>query len=113
MIGGDEERQPARRLERARGSWRKFIVRFCIHIVEVAKNPQLIIADFVFESRISAPALLLRIRARIEVEVKSRENTEGGPWTTVVEDVVGRWNQPAGVIRRRAKKTYPPYHVRR
>src|SRR5438309_570446 len=104
MIGRDVERQPARRLEIARGGWRKYIVRFGIHVIEVAKNPQLIIADFVLERRIPAPALLLWIRARIEVEVKSGENTGGGPRTTVVEDVVGRWNQPAGVIRRRAKK---------
>src|SRR5438876_6817405 len=54
------------------------------------------------------PTLLLRIRARVEVEVKPGENTEGGPRTTVVEDVVGRRDQSAGIIRRRAKKTYPP-----
>src|SRR5206468_5864011 len=73
--GGDEERLLTRGLEIARGGWRKYIVRFGIHIIEVAKNPQLIIADFVLERRIPAPALLLRIRARIEVKVKSGKQT--------------------------------------
>src|SRR5438552_12089865 len=112
MIGRDEKRQPTKHLKRAGGRRRKFIVRFCIHVVEVAKNPQLIIADFVLESRIPAPALLLRIRARIDVEVKPGQNTEGGPRRTVVEDIVGRWNQSVGIIRRRAKELVQPDHIR-
>src|SRR5947208_16357695 len=112
VIWRDEEYRGTRRLEIARGYWRKFIVRFCIHVVEVAKNPQLIIADFVLESRIPAPALLLRIRARIDVEVKPGQNTEGGPRRTVVEDIVGRWNQSVGIIRRRAKELVQPDHIR-
>ena len=63
MIGRDEEGQPTGHLERARGGWRKFIVRFGIHVIEVAKNPQLIVADFLLESRIPARALLLRVRS--------------------------------------------------
>src|SRR3989454_8505210 len=63
MIGRDEEGKYPRRLEIARGLWRKFIVRFGIHIIEVAENPQLIVADLVLESRVTAPAFLLRIRA--------------------------------------------------
>src|SRR5437667_3944317 len=112
MIGRDEERQPTRRLEIARGGWRKYIVRFGVHIIEVAKNPHLIIAEFVLERRIPPPALLLGIRARVEVEVKPGKNTEGGPRTTVVEDVVGRWNQSVGIIRRRAKELVQPDHIR-
>src|SRR5437870_2239087 len=63
MIGRDEEHRGTRRLEIARGYWRKFIMRFGIHIIEVAKNPQLIVADLVLECGIPTPALLLRIRA--------------------------------------------------
>src|SRR6266566_7754992 len=112
MIGRDEERHPARRLEIARGGWRKFVVRFGIHIIEVGKNPELIVTDLVLESRVPAPALLLRIRARVEIEVKPGKNTESGPRTTVVEDIVGRRNQSVGIIRRRAKELVQPDHIR-
>ena len=59
MIGRDEERRRTRRQKIARGYWRKFIVRLRIHIIEVAVNPELIVAHLGFESRITAPALLL------------------------------------------------------
>ena len=59
MIGRDEERYLTRRLEVARGNWRKFIVRLGIHIIEVAIDPELIVAHLGFESRITAPAFLL------------------------------------------------------
>ena len=57
----DVARKGTRRLEIAGGLWRKFIVCFGIHVIEVAKNPELIIADFMLESRITAPAFLLGI----------------------------------------------------
>src|SRR5207249_1269529 len=57
----DVERRETRQLETAGSDWRKFIVRFGIHIVEVAKKPQLIVANLMFESGITTPALLLRI----------------------------------------------------
>ena len=57
----DVERYLTRRLEIARGDWRKFVVRLGIHIKEVAKNPQLIVTDLGLERRIPAPALLLGI----------------------------------------------------
>ena len=57
----DVERWGTRQLETARGDWRKFIVRFGIHVVEVAEKPQLIVANLMFVSGVTAPALLLRI----------------------------------------------------
>ena len=77
MIGRDVARRGTRRDEIARSIWRKFIVRFGIHIIEVAKKPQLIVADFMLESRITAPALLSRIRAGIQVKVKAGQQ---GTW---------------------------------
>ena len=62
-MGRDENDRAARGYKAACGYWRKLIMRFRIHIVEVAKESQLIVADLRFESRIPAPALLLRIRA--------------------------------------------------
>ena|SRR6266566_3330609 len=103
MIGRDEERQLTRHLEIARGGWRKFIVRFGINIIEVAKNPQLIVADFALESRIPAPALLLWVRARIEVEVKSGEYAKRCPDAARSVKIIGCWNQSVGIIGWRPK----------
>ena len=75
MIGRDEKRRTARRLETARGDWGKFIVRFCIDIIKVAVHPQLIIADLVLERPIASPAFLFRKRTREEVKVKARKYT--------------------------------------
>src|SRR5438552_7559746 len=103
MIRRDEDRHPARRLEIARGGWRKFIVRFGIYIIEVAKNPELIVADLGLERRVPAPALLLRIRARVEIEVKPGQNAERRSRSPPVVDVIARWNQSVGIVRRRPK----------
>src|ERR1700719_1951935 len=104
MIGRDEARPGTRRDETARSVCGKFIVRFGIDIIEVAKNPQLIVADFVLESRITAPALLLRPRARIQVEVKTRKNAAWCvPGTTRAVDIIARRCESVGTIRRRAE----------
>ncbi len=73
MIGRDEDRRRARSLEIACGDWRKFVMRFRIDIIKVAVNPQLIVADLIFERRIAAPAFLLRERTREGVKVKAGE----------------------------------------
>src|SRR5437660_6609866 len=87
----DVERWGTRQLEIARGYWRKLIVRFGIYIVEVAKNPQLIIADLVFESRVTTPAFLLRIRAGIQIEVKPWKNAKRRPGTTAKINIIACW----------------------
>src|SRR5205809_6374666 len=107
MVGRDERRQPTKDEKGAGGRRRRFVVRFCIHVVEDAKNPQLIIADFVLESHIPAPALLLRIRARIEVEVKSGEYAKHCPDGARSVKVIGYWNQSVSIIRRRPKDPQP------
>src|SRR5438552_6515294 len=87
----DVERWGTRQLEIARGYWRKLIVRFGIYIVEVAKNPQLIVADLVLESRVTAPAFLLRIRTRIQIEVKPWKNAKRRPRTTPEINIIACW----------------------
>src|SRR5262249_3194530 len=104
MIGRDEARRRTRRDETARSVWRKFVVRFGIHIIEIAKKPQLIVADFVLESRITAPALLSRPRARIQVEVKPRQNAT--PYTSRVINIIARRAESIGIIRRRAENCF-------
>src|SRR5262249_50955441 len=79
MIGRDVDRQLPRRLERPRRGWRKLIVRLGVHIIKITEDPQLIVADFVLEGSITAPAFLRRKRAREGVEVKAGEYSPKAP----------------------------------
>ena len=103
MIGRDEARRGTRRDEIARSVWRKFVVRFGFHIIEIAEKPQLIVADFVLESRIPAPALLSRIRAGIQVEVKTRKQTGRRPDAVPEINIIACWTESVGIIWRRAE----------
>ena len=77
MIGRDVARRGTRRLEIARSVWRKFIVRFGIHIIEVAKKPQLIVADFVLKRRITAQRSCLGNELEYRLKLKPG-NMEAG-----------------------------------
>src|SRR3989442_1078953 len=96
------------RIKEIAGSLRgKFIVAFVIHIIEVTKNPQLIVADLVLDRRITAPAFLFRIRAREGVKVKARKDASRRPWTASGVNIIACRNESVGKIRRRAKDIRP------
>src|SRR5438309_1037545 len=78
----DVECTLARILKWARGGGRKFVMRLHPGVIEVAENPKLIIADFVLERRVAAPAFLVGKRTGERVKVKGREQTEVTPDTS-------------------------------
>src|ERR1700745_1908999 len=71
MIGRDEDRKRPRGLEIAGGVWRQFVMRFPIHIIKVAINLKLIVADLIVERRITTPAFLFREGSLERVKVKA------------------------------------------
>src|SRR5439155_5087902 len=68
----DVECTLARILEWTRGGGRKFVMRLHPGVIEVAENPKLIIADFVLECHVTAPAFLGGKGTRERVKVKAR-----------------------------------------
>src|SRR5205823_7941347 len=76
---GDHKRP--RGLEIAGGVWREFIMGFPIHVIKVAVNPELIITDLGFKSRVTTPAFLFREGSLERVKVKARKQSERPPDT--------------------------------
>src|ERR1700746_1690076 len=73
MIWRDEDRKRPRGLEIAGGVCRQFVMRFPIHIIKVAVNLKLVVADLIVERRITTPAFLFREGSLERVKVKARQ----------------------------------------
>src|SRR5205814_7337209 len=93
-----------RSLKAARGDCREFIVRFRVHIIKVAENPKLIVADLGFESRIAAPAFLFRKGAGESVEVPARKYAPPDTVSNLVNIIACR-SQAVSKVRRRDRKS--------
>ena len=100
MIGRYEERRRARGLERARGVWRQFIMRLCVHIIKVAVNLKQVVADLIIERRITAPAFLCREVARAGVKVKPNELIARTPETFRRVEILAGRGQSITTVRR-------------
>src|SRR6266516_11605 len=99
----DVECTLARILEWTRGGGRKFVMRLHPGVIEVAENPKLIIADFVLERRVAAPAFLGGKRTGERVKVKAREQTEGTPDTSRAVNVIACRSRSVGEVGLRPK----------
>ena len=92
MIGRDGDCALALGYETVGGIRREFVVLLHVGIIKIAVNLELIVADFLVEGRIAAPAFLLRERTREGVEVKAREQPARRPGTSSKVDIVAGWD---------------------
>src|SRR5207245_4272597 len=107
MLGRDEERRTARGFKIARGDWRKFVMRLCVHIKKVAVNLQLIVTDLIVECRVAAPAFLGREGSLERVKVEAgQQAAERSDSVAVVEKKSGYRRQTVGTGRRTCKYRY-------
>src|SRR5205823_8884030 len=81
--------------------WRQFIMGFPIHIIKVAINPELIVTDLGFKSRVATPTFLFREGSLEQVKVKPRKQAEGRPSTRRSVNIIACRSQAISKIWRR------------
>src|SRR6266571_2664350 len=88
MIGRDVEGAGTFRFPVTSSARCEFVVLLHVGVIKVTVNPELIVTQLMFESGITTPAFLFRIRTRERVIVKAEEQTAGSPDTPSTIDPI-------------------------